>query len=491
MKTTQVRTVWDLPFEALRKIKALERKHITYAVQTQSGKYVCDEQRGWHYEFKDTWHPKGYYQSNLYRLFVRVFYEGEISVFLIRAKNNYNGKMPTFNELEIARLSNDGTLYYNRQLWRNMYNQWVVYDKSKEEKERAKYLEPFERSQGNVYCDAEIVCGADNSDEFLRTSGLAPYFYNPRKTHIWNYHNFVKAYRENLPTSELLCKAGYLDLAMDGKVCSAPKEQKKRFIAYLKRYGDELRNKERPLTYHVLDRLSKADMPYSKYLKQNAERRKKAQVTKSINETIPASERVKKKIAALIKDKWLNEYLEYVERNGRYNYRDYLASALELGWDWREKGVLMPFHFQEAHDQATSMTRAKRDEAERKANEKRETNIAQFAELLGDATIDSITFKPMKSTADFVSTGDTLHNCVGRCGYNTKMAEGISFCVRLYLNDELSYCAEIDGKAKRILQLYAKNNTKDERYKNFEEATLKYMKLQERKLQKEAERKSL
>ena len=75
-------------------------------------------------------------------------------------------------------------------------------------------------------------------------------------------------------------------------------------------------------------------------------------------------------------------------------------------------------------------------------------------------------------------------------GYNKKMAEHSSFCVRLYENKKLVYCAEIDGKASKILQLYAKRNTKDERYKEIEKATLKYIRSRKRRLNGKADEES-
>lgn len=488
MKTLTARTIWDLPFEALRKIKALERKHIEYEVQTQRWAYEMQKDGTYKSVCKDTWHTKGYYKSNLSRKMIRVFYDGEISVFLIRSKNSYNGKLPKFSELELARLSNDGTLYYNRQLYRNWYNQWVICDRRADQKEDAKYLDAVNVSEANFYCDDDIVCGADGINEFLRTSGLAPYFYNPTDRHIWNYYEFVKSYKENLPMSELLCKAGYLDLAMDGKVCHCDKAQRSRFVGYLKRYKDELLHRQRPLTYHVLDYLSRHDIPYLKYVEKKQAQTNLARLNKHLSNDTNGS--VPDELVEHLRKNCLKEFANYIEKYGFWNWRDYIHAAIEIGWDWKDKGVYMPFHFEEAHDQATSLEKATREEREAKKQKEMDKKILAYAKLIGEATYDGIVFKPMRSTKDFISTGNRLKNCVGRCAYNKKMAEHLSFCVRLYENKKLVYCAEIDGKASKILQLYAKRNTKDERYKEIEKATLKYIRSRKGRLNGTADEES-
>lgn len=68
-----------------------------------------------------------------------------------------------------------------------------------------------------------------------------------------------------------------------------------------------------------------------------------------------------------------------------------------------------------------------------------------------------------KCTYDFIKEGEELHHCVGRMGYNTKMAKGESLIIFVRKEeDKPLYTMEYDPKGKRINQFYGDHDTQPE-----------------------------
>ena len=67
-----------------------------------------------------------------------------------------------------------------------------------------------------------------------------------------------------------------------------------------------------------------------------------------------------------------------------------------------------------------------------------------------------------KSPAELINEGDVLHHCVGKMGYNEKMAKGESLI--LFVRDEKEiekplYTLEFSPKTKSIRQFYGNHDT--------------------------------
>lgn len=76
---------------------------------------------------------------------------------------------------------------------------------------------------------------------------------------------------------------------------------------------------------------------------------------------------------------------------------------------------------------------------------------------------DEIKMSFPNCTLDFINEGDALHHCVGRMGYNKKMAKGESLIIFIRKEeDKPLYTMEYDPKGKKIKQLYGDHDTPPE-----------------------------
>ena len=206
---------------------------------------------------------------------------------------------------------------------------------------------------------------------------------------------------------------------------------------------------------------------------------------KPLNEVQAYEEKVKKinadKSLKPIRElfgKNISQYIDYIEKQNiaHYLYLDYLKACNYLGLDMSENKNRIPHDFMHWHDvrvEEYKTVKAFRDEEERKAKalkdaeEKKELyeKFTKVAEKYARLSKEDGAYMVMiaKSPAELVNEGAILKHCVGRMGYDKKFAkeESLIFFVRAKENPtEPFVTVEYSVKSKKVLQCYAKGNTK-------------------------------
>lgn len=140
------------------------------------------------------------------------------------------------------------------------------------------------------------------------------------------------------------------------------------------------------------------------------------------------------------------------------SYCDYLRACIELELPM-EDNILFPSHFDEAHDLRIRQLAARKEKlkaAERRQFQKQcdkfrtyETQNAELMIVLPHAVVD------------LVKEGTALDHCVGRMGYDKKVAEGTSlicFVRSIAEPDKPLYTFEYSLKEKRLKQEHGLHN---------------------------------
>lgn len=151
--------------------------------------------------------------------------------------------------------------------------------------------------------------------------------------------------------------------------------------------------------------------------------------------------------------------IKYIHNVGENNYKDYLESCIYFKLDLSDTKVLLPKDFRYWHDFYTQqMTADKNKEIDVKIKEQ----STKYKNLIKPFD-DDIKMSFPNCTQDFINEGEALHHCVGRMGYNKKMANGESLIIFVRKEeDKPLYTMEYDPKGKKIKQLYGDHDTQPE-----------------------------
>ena len=172
------------------------------------------------------------------------------------------------------------------------------------------------------------------------------------------------------------------------------------------------------------------------------------------------------------------KYIDYIEKQNISHrlYLDYLNACNYLGLDMSENKNKIPHDFMHWHDvrvEEYRTVKAFRDEEERKAKalkdaeERKELydKFSKVAEKYARLCNENGAYVVMiaQSPAELINEGAILNHCVGHMGYDKKFAkeESLIFFVRQKENPtEPFVTVEYSLKSKKVLQCYAKGNTK-------------------------------
>ena len=164
-----------------------------------------------------------------------------------------------------------------------------------------------------------------------------------------------------------------------------------------------------------------------------------------------------------LKKEGLIKYFLENENNacmGPSNYCDLITALKFFHLDLNDTKNIYPKDFKYWHDfYMEKMTASKNAELDLKIK-----SMADKYKKLGCVVGCLKLILPTK-TNDFIKEGEALHHCVGKMGYNEKMAKGTSLIlfVRKVEAPEKPYVTmEYDAKAKRILQIYGDHDSKPE-----------------------------
>ena len=247
-------------------------------------------------------------------------------------------------------------------------------------------------------------------------------------------------------------------------------------IQWLKRYEEdpsiEMFGKFRIPISPVLTNKAKKDKAFCKWLIKNAEAVRMNGVNAAVyaydhNETVENARKITSglrncaraipelKGTEINRDR-LIDYLE--EKKIDYIlYNDYLKAIKALNIDLEDTKNVYPKNFRAMHDIRTSQHQAKIDnELQEKFNKAISKN--KWVECEGDTYVIVLP----KTIADLRREGSVLKHCVGKMGYDSKMANGTSlicFCRKTESPEEPFVTIELDGKTKKVKQRYGKLNS--------------------------------
>ena len=157
--------------------------------------------------------------------------------------------------------------------------------------------------------------------------------------------------------------------------------------------------------------------------------------------------------------------LAYVENNGidGYSYSDYLKALKKLKLDLTDTKNIYPYDFKRMHDIRIAEYEsviAKEDAEKQKILDENFEQKAKKAKRFEYQSEDYAVIVPSR-TSDLVAEGKALHHCVGKMGYDKKMADGeiVIVFIRSVL-DMLTplLTVEWDLKKKRIRQVHGDHN---------------------------------
>lgn len=157
-------------------------------------------------------------------------------------------------------------------------------------------------------------------------------------------------------------------------------------------------------------------------------------------------------------------YIRSIGNKG-YSYRDYWNACVALGLDMNDTKNSMPRDFERMHDLRTQEYGALRAKLEQKEKRKMERDFKAAAALYLPTVIsnEKYTIVLPQKTKELVREGNALHHCVGRMGYDKKMADGkcvIAFIRAIGDENTPFVTCEYTPKDKKISQCYADHDSK-------------------------------
>lgn len=148
-----------------------------------------------------------------------------------------------------------------------------------------------------------------------------------------------------------------------------------------------------------------------------------------------------------------------------YSYGDYFKAIYHLGLDLNDTKNVYPHNFQRMHDLRINEYDALKAKLDRKAKEDMKKNFIKNALKWEETVISDENYMiiiPHK-VSDLVTEGKELHHCVGRMGYDAKMANGkciIAFVRNIADPDTPFVTCEYLFDGKKISQCYADHDSR-------------------------------
>lgn len=145
-----------------------------------------------------------------------------------------------------------------------------------------------------------------------------------------------------------------------------------------------------------------------------------------------------------------------------YSYRDYLDACIGLGLNMKDTKVIYPKDFHRMHDlriNEFSSLKAKRKRAEARQMEKKFSEVARkYIPFEIDGEKYAIVMPT--ETSDLKREGEKLHHCVGRMGYDAKMAKGESIITFVRkIEDKTEPFVTVEFKGDTVYQCYGDHDS--------------------------------
>lgn len=281
----------------------------------------------------------------------------------------------------------------------------------------------------------------DEGTAFAVLCRYIPHFYIDKFTFDKFFANgglmrYARMYSKNR-NAEILAKSGFGYMLTDSRMLNMGKNLYRKVLSYLKTNGE--------------------------FVKQN-------KVT--LSEIIILTKHPELTLESYRKNRYVNPETiiinNYLEKQGekRAFYNDYIRLAHMLGYNTKAKSVLFPKHLSSAHDKASNAIVVK----ERKSINPRLAKIAnKFKKAL--ATIDGYTFSFPKSVSEVSEQADQLYQCLIKCEYDKRVADGKELLVFIHKNGKPVATAELmpakNGTFSNLNQFYSNHdNLPSEEVKN-------------------------
>ena len=164
----------------------------------------------------------------------------------------------------------------------------------------------------------------------------------------------------------------------------------------------------------------------------------------------------------------IGKYINYIEMQNISHrlYLDYLTACNYLGLDMSESKNRIPHNFMHWHDvriDEYNTAKALKDAEERKELYDKFSKVAEKYSQLQYNGNGAYMIVIAQSPEELIKEGEKLSHCVGRMNYDQKFIreESLIFFVRTKDNPTEPYVTvEYSIKGKKILQCYAKGNSK-------------------------------
>ncbi len=156
----------------------------------------------------------------------------------------------------------------------------------------------------------------------------------------------------------------------------------------------------------------------------------------------------------------------FAYKQGFASYRDYWRAINYLGYDILDTKNIYPKEFDRMHDLRIDEYHSKKDQEDAKKKKQLSNQIKKVAEKYKPALIEDEKFCVIfpEKVMDFKREGNRLHHCVGKMGYDKKMAEErslIAFIRKKKKKDIPFVTAEIKlNGTPALVQLYGDHDTK-------------------------------
>ncbi len=269
---------------------------------------------------------------------------------------------------------------------------------------------------------------------------------------------YLRVY-EQYPQAEYFIKIGLQHLATN-KTLLKKAGNDKNFRKWLIRNARQLRNECGNYPYFSAQVILASYKKNKSLLDEQKLDRDKKELLRDYNYT--------NTISKVIPDNEIDVFLKYIEKQNTNtnSYADYLKACAYLGLDMTIPKNRYPHDFKHWHDiriDEYHTAKAIADEKERaKLYEKFATVAIKYEGLQYKRQADFIMLIP-HSPADLIREGEQLSHCVGRMGYDQKMAreETLIFFVRNITEpDEPFVTVEYSIKQHKVLQCYGEHDHK-------------------------------
>lgn len=258
---------------------------------------------------------------------------------------------------------------------------------------------------------------------------------------------------EEFPQVELLSKIGLGHLAFR-KTLLRRAVKDKAFVRWLIEHKEDIRNskwKARNILYAYEHKMNVVDYEDILFFTESA-----LNGTSYIRQVFPESEYLQ--LAQYLKKQDLSAHI----------FDDYLKACLYLGLDMTLSKNRYPHELKKWHDLRTLEYASKKAEEEEKQKNKIAEGVTKMAERYAflETGNEHYTVFIAKSKKELSIEGEYLHHCVGRMGYDTKIAEGRSLIFFLRLAEEPTIpfvTIEYDLEGMRIAQYHGRENRAPEK----------------------------